>query len=215
MRQFTLLPFSDEVSFEDADISVIGFSGQPKRIKADGTVFFFVLRGSVIVHGHIAEAGMYGCLPGCGIFSGDNRQSCRALLVTAKRYSGMFTLGGPIEEHGRLNYIDGCTDTGLIQPPRLGDPCLNYLHFPAGTKQTPHTHPSHRIGAVYAGNGTCHVDGGSVPMTPGSIFIIPAESLHCFETADSSMRIVAFHPDSEVGPTDEAHQMKAATKIAA
>jgi hypothetical protein len=31
---------------------------------------------------------------------------------------------------------------------RLGDPCLNGLWFPLGTRQTAHTHPSVRIGMV-------------------------------------------------------------------
>ena len=60
-------------------------------------------------------------------------------------YRAFFTIGGEIEDKGRLRYIDGCTDSLLIPPVKKGDPCLNHLHFPKNITQTPHTHPSHRI----------------------------------------------------------------------
>ena len=64
------------------------------------------------------------------------------------QYRAMNTFGGSIEEVGRLKYIDGCTDSLLIPPVKMGDPCLNHLHFPKNITQTGHTHPSHRIGIV-------------------------------------------------------------------
>jgi quercetin dioxygenase-like cupin family protein len=50
-------------------------------------------------------------------------------------------------------------------------------------------------------------------MEEGNIFIIPAGVLHHFETDGSQMDIVAFHPDSDFGPTDEKHQMLEATNV--
>lgn len=62
-------------------------------------------------------------------------------------------VGGPIEDRGRLRYIDGCTDTLLIPPWRRGEACLNLLHLPPGIEQTMHTHPSDRAGMTVRGAG--------------------------------------------------------------
>lgn len=138
-------------------------------------------------------------------------------------YRTMNVLGGEIEEKGRLKYIDGCTDSLLIAPVKMGDPCLNHLHFPSNIVQTPHTHPSHRIGIVARGNGECITPFGNLPLIEGMIFIIKEwngqdyakgedgneyeAGTHCFYTYDSSMDVIAFHPDSDFGPTDEVHPM--------
>jgi hypothetical protein len=132
-------------------------------------------------------------------------------------------MGGPIEDKGRLKYIDGCTDSLLIPPIKLGDPCLNHLHFPKGIDQTPHTHPSHRIGIVAKGEGECITPFGNLPLTEGMIFVIKEHDgvtqevgldgnmyptgTHSFKTTNNSMDVIAFHPDSDFGPTDINHPM--------
>lgn len=144
-------------------------------------------------------------------------------IYPANNYRAMFTIGGPIEEHGRLKYIDGCTDSLLISPVKFGDPCLNHLHFPENITQTPHTHPSHRIGIVAKGNGQCITPFGNLPLTKGMIFVIKEWDgktfktgldkneyeigNHCFYTYDESMDVIAFHPDSDFGAKDEFHPM--------
>jgi mannose-6-phosphate isomerase-like protein (cupin superfamily) len=220
MLDFAILDYTDSVAFEDDDIAVLGFAGRQQLCTA-GTTFVVVAGGALTLSndtGHYQlGAGMYACAPASAAVTGRN---CRALLVTAKHYRGIFALGGPAENGGRLRYIDGCSDTGLIQPLKRGDPCLNYLHFPGRTRQTPHHHPSHRVGLVLAGEGLCHhkgANGGAsgdwrtTPMARGSMWLIPAGAEHWFETADATLRVVAFHPDSEFGPTDEDHQMLNAT----
>lgn len=139
-------------------------------------------------------------------------------------YKAMNLIGGPIEAEGRLKYIDGCTDSLLIPPVKLGDPCFNHLHFPSDIDQTPHTHPSHRIGIVAKGNGECLTPFGNLPLTEGMIFVIKqwngkdySEGLdgklypngtHSFKTpADTAMDVIAFHPDSDFGATDINHPM--------
>lgn len=138
-------------------------------------------------------------------------------------YKPYTTIGGPIEEVGRLKYIDGCTDSLLINPVKKGDPCLNHLHFPKGIIQTPHTHPSHRIGIVVKGRGECVTPFGNLPLETGCIFVIKeyngsdkSEGLdgnlyengtHKFNTYESSMDVIAFHPDSDFGAEDEFHPM--------
>jgi quercetin dioxygenase-like cupin family protein len=215
MSAFKILPFSNDVVYKDCDLSVRGFTGGRCVIETDGTTFFVVVMDNVTIECFTVDRmyvseGMYGCAVGPLDVRGSD---CRVMLVTAKRYRGIYTLGGPVEETGRLKYIDGCTDTGLIQPLRLGDPCLNALYFPAGTRQTAHMHPSHRVGVVLYGEGICETPISSKPMRAGDMFIIPAGSVHRFITQEYEMRIVAFHPDSEFGPTDERHQMLKATII--
>lgn len=130
------------------------------------------------------------------------------LIIGVKGYCGLNVFGGPIEENGRLNYIDSCTDSLLIPPTKLGDPCLNLLVFPPGIKQTPHTHPSFRAGVVISGSGVCVTSDLHTPLYPGDFFFIPAYLQHCFHSSnEKGLRVLAFHPDSDFGPTDSNHPM--------
>lgn len=147
------------------------------------------------------SAGMYFASPGPLKVHG------RGLVVMRFSYRGLFVIGGPIEERGRLRYIDGCSDTLLIGPPRRGDPCLNHLHFPAGIKQTMHTHPSVRIGVVASGHGECVTPAGVFNLVPGLLWFLPENAEHCFYTYDSTMDVIAWHPDTDTGPSDEDHPM--------
>lgn len=140
------------------------------------------------------------------------------------KYKAMNLVGGKIESEGRLKYIDGCTDSLLIPPVKLGDPCFNHLHFPSNINQTPHTHPSARIGIVAKGNGECLTPFGNLPLTEGMIFVIKQwdgksysggldgnvypNGTHSFKTPEETgMDVIAFHPDSDFGATDINHPM--------
>lgn len=116
-------------------------------------------------------------------------------------------VGGPIEPRGRLRYIDGCSDSLLLAPFLLGDPCLNHLHFPSATTQTHHTHPSIRAGIVVRGAGSCTTPAGEIDLVPGLIFVIPVDGIHGFHTASEAMDVIAYHPDSDYGPRHEDHPM--------
>jgi quercetin dioxygenase-like cupin family protein len=198
-------------SYEDADVRASWFDGDRStdRLPAEGTTYIAVAHGSVVVRGFILYPAMFAAAPGMSYITGT--KEARALLVHAKHYRGMMAAGGPLEDTGRLRYIDGCTDTGLIGPIKQGDPCLNHLHFPPGIIQTEHTHPSVRIGLVTRGRGLCRAPTGNFPLEQGSVFVIPTGALHGFSTEGDTMDIIAFHPDSIVGPTDERHQMLEAT----
>lgn len=137
----------------------------------------------------------------------------RILLIHQPGADFPFMVGGPIEKTGRLRYIDGCTDSLLIPPWRRGEACLNLLHIPAGVEQTMHTHPSDRIGVVVSGTGQCVTPDGTVDLVPGMIWRIPADGLHRFRTEGDSVRIVAWHPDSDTGPTDDDHPMIRRTMV--
>jgi quercetin dioxygenase-like cupin family protein len=121
-------------------------------------------------------------------------------------------------ELGQLSYIDGCSNSNLIDPPRNGDPCINYLYFPPGIDQTWHTHPSVRIGYVLSGKGYACVKNGDeeqeLPLEPGKIFVLHRHAKHRFRTdGDQHMSLMVYHPDSEDGPRDENNPMKSRTYL--
>lgn len=121
----------------------------------------------------------------------------------------VFTPGIP----GQLSYIDGCSNSNLIDPPRNGEPCLNYLFFPQQICQSFHTHPSVRIGLVLSGRGVACVGNETYELTPGTSFVLNRHAIHRFSTTDSHMSLAVFHPDSEDGPRDEFNPMKSRTYL--
>ena len=151
-------------------------------------------------------AGMFASVPGSFVVNGVATQGA-GLVITHPGYRGFFQLGGPIEATGRLRYIDGCTDSLLLAPPVLGDPCLNHLHIPAGATQTRHVHPSVRVGMVVGGEGICVTPDRELSLRPGLAFVIAADQLHSFCTRGGSLDVVVYHPDSDTGPTHEDHPM--------
>lgn len=149
--------------------------------------------------------GMYWCVPGGFRLEG---QGCGVVFGCPDGFRGMFSVGGPIEAQGRLRYIDGCTDSLLVHPCRLGDPCLNMLYLPPGTAQSAHTHPTLRFGIIAQGQGRCVTPSGEIMLSPGLTFCIPPEQEHSFFTPrDSGLWVIAYHPDTDAGPTDEDHPM--------
>ena len=148
--------------------------------------------------------GMYFVLPSqCSVFG----RGSRGLVVSRLGYAGLTQWGGPVEAQGRLRYIDGCSDTLLVCPPLRGDPCLNHLHLPPHTRQSAHTHPSERVGVILRGAGECRTPDGVFALAPGMGWRIPAGCLHSFFTTDSSLDVLAWHPDSDFGPTHDNHPM--------
>lgn len=131
----------------------------------------------------------------------------KAIIIEQFNHHAFFQLGGPIEHTGRLKYIDGCTDSLLISPIVMGNPCLNLLQIPKYTFQSQHTHPSFRIGIVVKGHGTCVTPKGNFPLIAGQIFVIPTDAYHSFTTEHEDLLVVAYHPDSDFGPTHENHPM--------
>lgn len=152
-------------------------------------------------------SGMYFSIPGEATIT-PLTEDAQGIVMTRNDYTGFFQIGGPIEETGRLRYIDGCTDSLLISPVLVGDPCLNLLHIPANTQQTAHTHPSLRLGMIVSGSGTCVTPVENFPLSPGTVFYIPADDQHSFHTGENEdLRVIAYHPDSDFGPAHEDHPM--------
>lgn len=142
-----------------------------------------------------------------------------AVFFTRIGFKGQNNIGGPLEQSGRLCYIDGCSDSLLIYPPRMGDPSLNALYFPAGINQSFHIHPSVRLGVVAEGSGYSCVQNNlngevrEIPLKVGDMFCIEERELHRFRTEDSHMIVVPYHPDGDWGPTDHNHTMLNRTYI--
>lgn len=148
--------------------------------------------------------GMFFVAPGAASLEAPDGA---ALVITRFGYAGLRQLGGPVEATGRLSYIDGCSDTLLVCPPRLGEPCLNHLHIPAGTDQSEHTHPSIRLGAILSGRGVCRTGGHEIALAPGAVWAIEEGCAHSFATREHALDVIAWHPDSDFGPRDEDHPM--------
>jgi quercetin dioxygenase-like cupin family protein len=115
---------------------------------------------------------------------------------------------------GNLSYMDGGTNTTAVNPGRLGDPVINYVHFPAGMKQTLHTHPSHRVGMILKGRGLVELDDREFPLNPGDVFFMQRNVLHNFMCPfNEDVVLFVFAPDSGTGPTDEVNPLKIRTYV--
>ncbi|MFK8161256.1 MAG: cupin domain-containing protein [Lewinella sp.] len=171
------------------------------------TYYGYIFEGPTTVAGgdneYQLKARQYFCFNGKFSVAGG-----RGIVIERVGFRGMNSLGGPVEDWGRLKYIDGCTDSLLVPPVKLGDPCLNALFFPENIDQTAHTHPSMRVGMVIDGAGRCVTPDKVYDLVPGKIFIIHPEGTHRFQTLDGGkLTVVAYHPDSDFGPQDENHPM--------
>ena len=196
-------------------IRIWGWQEQVLALPTAATSYGMVTAGQAVLDDPGAgrfelRQGMFFALP-----KGGSVQGGSGLVIALSGYRGLRQIGGPLEAVGRLRYIDGCSDTLLISPPRLGEPCLNHLHIPPHTDQTPHTHPSVRIGVIMGGTGECRTPEGVYPLHPGMGWYIPTGCLHSFFTRDEALDVVAWHPDSDFGPRDDDHPMINRTVIPA
>ena len=152
---------------------------------------------------HRLSRGCFGSFPGLTHMQGEGR----AVVVSSIGYRSPILVGGPIEECGRLRYVDGCTSSILLPPPVRGEPCLNFMHLPQQTRQTMHTHPSLRAGIILSGSGQCATEDAILPFEAGTVFFIPPNLPHSFQSSDERLRVAIFHPDSDSGPTHTDHTM--------
>lgn len=199
---------------EDSEAARKGFV-----FESDGALFGFVSHGRVFFHvSDIAEPsrrkfvtvddGEYFSFAGIGQRVEITVSKGSACFVAQRKgFLAANIVGGKIEAAGRLRYIDGCSDSVLIPPQVLGDPCLNFLHFPTAINQTMHTHPSVRVGTVARGSGFCVTPEATYKLTEGALWVIPSQIEHLFKTEDSCLDVVPYHPDSDFGPTHQTHPM--------
>lgn len=154
----------------------------------------------------------------------------KIVAIQHKDYNGIDS-AGKVEHDGRLGYIDGCTNSLLVGPHKKGEPVLNGLFMPPGINQTMHTHPSLRAGIIISGYAVCNTpvtveqgvdyslfkeaDYNTLPLKPGIIFVLKPECWHKFRTdlTNGNLRLIAYHPDSDFGPTDEESPMLNRTMV--
>lgn len=181
-------------------------------IPVEGACYGYVGEGSVVVHdGDILRTVKQG-----DYFT--TRSNCTITFLSSKYrvvvwqkvgFDGMNSIGR-VEDSGRLKYIDNCMDSMLSHPIKFGDPCLNALYMPNGVNQTMHTHPSTRAGYIITGGAKCITPEAVQPLEDGMIFYLPTDKEHKFVTDHNTsaiMKLVAYHPDSDFGATDEVHPM--------
>ena len=113
------------------------------------TYFGYIYRGPVTLH-----------VPGCAPTElGEQQHFCATgpLRLTGEGAAVIFekvgfraptSVGGPLEQTGRIVYIDGCSTSLLTFPQRQGDPVMNVLWFPENVCQTMHIHPTVRLAMV-------------------------------------------------------------------
>lgn len=184
--------------------------GNALNLPDDGTHVGYVYDGHPLLlrHGlgddYRLHPGMYFCLPGAGKVDGEHSSG---FVITHRYEQGVFSLGGPIGSIGRFAYINGGTNSLLIPPVQRGAPCLNAMYFPPQVDQTLHTHPSDRVGIIVAGGGTLENQEMVLPLAPGMMFLIPADSVHKFRTVEHPLTAVVFHPDSDTGFTHQDNPM--------
>jgi quercetin dioxygenase-like cupin family protein len=181
------------------------------------TVYGYVHEGQVnFEDGSFATKGQY--FSKWFLRSGQIDVTGTTMIFVRIGYKGQNIIGGPLEESGRLCYIDGCSDSLLIYPPRQGDPSLNALFFPQGIEQSFHIHPSIRLGVVAKGHGFSCIQTTygekRIELKEGDLFCIEERELHRFVTThQSGMVVVPYHPDGDWGPTDHNHTMLNRTYI--
>jgi hypothetical protein len=76
------------------------------------------------------------------------------------------------------------------------------------------------MGIVAAGEGHAYQlatngEGWEYALQKGNLFLLDPQEIHSFRTdkTKSNMEVVAFHPDSDWGPTDAVHPMRNRTYI--
>ncbi|WP_176059336.1 cupin domain-containing protein [Paraburkholderia sp. BCC1876] len=203
VEQFETFEFADE----QHSIRMAVTTGDATTFDAGSSHYIVVCDGefqvSLADRKHQLWAGCFGSFPGAVRLEGEGR----AVVLSSVGYHSPILAGGPIEEQGRLRYVDGCTSSLLLPPTVRGEPCLNFMHLPRRISQTMHTHPSLRAGIILSGCGQCETEDGVFEFRPGTAFFIPPNLPHSFQSHDETLRIVIYHPDSDSGPTHTDHTM--------
>lgn len=131
--------------------------------------------------------GCYAIVPGGAEILGGV-----GLVIYTPAYRPPAQIGGPLEAHRGGE----CRDTRLVYPPTRGGPCLHWLHLAPQIHQTPHMHPSDRIGIVLRGRGICQ-SGDAFVLRPGMGWYLPTGCVHSFHTNGEPLEVFAWHPGLE------------------
>lgn len=175
------------------------------------SLYGYVIEGSAIIGGIEVGSGHVFAMSYSDTDEIFLNETSKVWAVSRKGFKVPFTITKP-EQKGRLSYIDGCSDTLLVYPPRKGDGSMSLLYFPPMIEQSWHSHPSLRMGYVLSGSGFYEVKNPNGIVTRGLLevgqaFHLEEHEQHRFCTIKSDMRILAYHPDGDWGPEDHNHTM--------
>lgn len=213
MNNFSLISdYNGHIYFDEIDqTDVYGFNSlteQKINLIRSGSAFGYVAEGELEYNNITIPSGFYFTIPNINgaILKGGHR----IILWVKIGYNSFLKFGKWESDKGRLKYIDGCTDSVLINPIKKGDPCLNTLYMPEGVNQTMHTHPSLRSGFIIKGGAKCETPEGVFDLKSNDIFILKKDAHHKFRSdfgENILMKLIAYHPDSDFGAEDEIHPM--------
>lgn len=163
----------------------------------------YVFEGSVTIkykkEDFTVKKGMYFSLPKELNIQGEGK----AFIIEHYDHSCFFQIGGPVEEKGRIECEYNRSNSLLIAPTELHQPCLNLLQIHKNQENLPfHTHQEYRIGMVVEGFGYFATNDNRIPLEKGEIFILPANLAHRLEAPKNSENflIISYHPKSQVNP---------------
>lgn len=132
----------------------------------------------------------------------------RYCIIIPQQHEAYINTHGAFPPVGFLRYIDGCMNNCLYQPTIKGNTCLNALYIPQGVHQTPHTHPSERVGMIVQGSCMVKIGEQYLQLRAGDVWAMKPNVVHSFHTElGESCQLFAFHPDSDFGPTHEIAPM--------
>jgi quercetin dioxygenase-like cupin family protein len=201
----------------DRNLLAVNVQQTPEQIYPQSQYTKFIMAyNAILVSDTISTKGCFTLTTKQAITLTKIDSSSRIIVIDNYGFAGLedrLTVLNNISSPGHLSYIDGCSNTNMIDPARNGDPCINYLHIPAGTDQTFHTHPSVRIILILDGEGSCSLKDNEIPLISGQVYNLPRHTVHRFKTTNKSLSVMVFHPDSEDGPRDENNPMKSRTYI--
>lgn len=118
-----------------------------------------------------------------------------------------------------LPYINGCSTKQIFEPPRLGDPTLQYLMIPAGSsEQAHHIHPTVRVVYVLEGRGVSVVGmpghQTETELSEGMVCILDPMCPHHFCTPYAEdLIVVPLHVFSSVRGLETNHPMYNGTHL--
>ena len=165
---------------------------------------YFSFLNSVVIHNHLHQ----------GVFHSRRLNMIWRAIIS---FGALYPASANIASHNLVHHHfddDGQPDWAAPENVGFRWHLLNLLHFPPNTDQTRHAHPSIRLGVVSRGRGTAHGPTWEQPLMRGDVFLLDAHEVHAFRTEpQSGMDVIAFHPDSDWGPTDQAHPMKNRTYL--
>lgn len=117
-----------------------------------------------------------------------------------------------LKANTNLPYVNGCSTRQIIHAERVGDPTVQLLQIPAGSReQSHHIHSTTRVVFVLDGEGFSHVGMENNLVTTkleaGMVGIFDPMTPHHFETDNETLTVIPVHIYSSTGQAEFNHPM--------